>query len=1006
MLPRNPTERSVLVPATSSSLNVTSRGPDCNSRKRKSDVIDAGDLEEETFTARSLPLEEEGLAFCPIALIARACLPLAWLDTSQALPSPVVEATISSVQEWEQRVLVARRLPNGGLYAVERVGNNTYVACALHNWVSQDWCKDAAIGKVARARVEDLLKREDGAGQRHSRAPSSSSFVPALPTPKSPRRPTNRRGALARMSILNPRDLMGEDTTSQTSSSPRTLEPVIVPSPTTALFPITPAAQIREEDPFHSEHLPTEVATEPAHELAQEPERVLDVAAAVEEPCAPERLRNQYFEHLYASKTSLAFYVKGPLSRARAHVRSAAHPSTAIADLAGFYDQSILATKKIDLKYKESLSSIVKGLASTSEQDGQDVPKKRKKKKKQQQQKLGKDCLWPEEEDFIKKWWRGRDFKPAMNGPSLLDELRRELADLRMRETKMQMLLVLELMLLNLAIVKLSETQDTATGPEVKVESIEEDPSAILAKTPQKQKPKKKRDLVGELDTIVDRLCIWHTVSQDELSTTTNSANSSTAAKASDSLRDFCKDVLLPFYSAKLPEQVKSLSRKLGGPEISPKRPKPVARHQGQKQALAPPTALTRSSSFSSLARANSKPGQPQMLDKRTLERVLSEDQAHRHASPPTSLSRSATAPLSAMNAVIPALKREPSERPLSRGGMSMLAKSSSFSNREIDLVADCRAHEAKRRKLDRLAQQKRELEAAIEALRRPSRGTVASAFMDEVEKRGEKTKTVQITATPRARRIGDRSLHIGHSQDLEHGHAEPELPPIIPSLSLPGHKQDKDMMIVPSSTAKPRQGVSRPGISGSGSMGLPSNRSSATKRAVLSAIHETPSRGVHNKTSNPLDLPRLVSSANGDGGRDGGGDYYSAVSAPSLSSASVTRSGRPVLFTTVRKSEVSVEQAFRDAPEIPERAGKTMDRVMGGKTRALPAGFGAWDDADQDKLTLDSNPRGTQNGSQTRTDDATVSTHPITVTVQTGAGDEAGDIYAKLGWNDDDFDI
>lgn len=1000
MLSQNPAERPVLAPASSSTLNVASHAPGCGSRKRKSDVVEATGSDEPTFTARFLAASEQLLAFSPVTLIARACLPLAWLDTSQALPSPVFSATIPSVQEWEQRVLVVRKLPNGGLYGVEKVGTDTYVACALHNWVSQAWCTDAAIGKVAEAKLEDLLRTEDGASsRRHSRVASSSSFVAALPTPKSPKRPTNRRGALARMSILTPWDMAGDDETAQSSSSPRVFESVGVSSPTKARLPITSAAETRDDSPFGAEHI-TQAATEPALDLPQEHEQVSDVIAAVQDPCAPERLRNQYFEHLYASKTSLAFYVKGPLSRARAHVRSTGSPSRAISDLSDFYEQSIIPTKKIDTKYKESLSSIIKGLASTDTtgQEGQDAQRKRQKKKKQ---KLGKDCLWPEEKDYIKKWWTGRDLKATINGTSLPDEMRKELADLRMRETKMQMLLILEVMLLKLAVARLSEAQHIPNDPEVKIESIEDETSAILAKMPQKQKTARKRDLVGELDTIVDRLCIWHTVSLDELGTTTSAVNSSSTAKPSDSLRDFCKDVLLPFYSAKLPEQVKSLSRKLGGPEISPKRPKAVSQLQGR--ARAPATALTRSSSSSSPTGPDSRPGQPRLLAKRTLERVLSEDQAQRHASPPTTLSRSSTAPLS-VNALVPTLKREPSERPLSRGGMGMLAKSASFSNREIDLVADSRAHEAKRRKLDRLAQQKRELEAAIEALRRPSRNTVASAFMDEVEKRGDKTKTVEITATPRARRVGDRPV-LPVQIDGQTRSAEPGLPsPTIAS-------RREQVFTVPSSTAKADAHVRPPsgffGSSGGGGMALSSlSRSSATKRAVLSAIHETPSRGMEGKTSNPLGLsspaPRLVSSsaARADG-TDEAEDPQPSLSSQSCGSSQF-RSRRPVLFTTVKKSEVSVEHAFRDVPEIPERAGKMMDRVMGGKARAFPAGFGdASGEPDGSSSTCLREPRV-----------ASAEVLSASITLKNGGGhvahdeDQDGDIYAKLGWNDDDFDI
>jgi hypothetical protein len=703
-------------------------------------------------------------------------------------------------------------------------------------------------------------------------------------------------------------------------------------------------------------------------------------------PLATERLRTQYFEHLYTSKTSLAFYVKGPLSRARAHVRTAEDPIKAIRELSQFYEQSILPTKKVDVKYKESIAKVIGELPVPRQEEGADAVemKKRKSRKKKMNIKLGKDCLWPEEEDFIAKWWRGRDIKGPVFASDHTEEMRKEVADLRMRETKMQMLLMLEVMLLETAASKLAESEapTVPADPDIKVESVEEDsPTALLATTPRKQpKKEKKRDWSAEIETVVDRLCIWHTVSLDDLinladdkSSTKKDANGSTASKPNDSLRDFCKEVLLPFYSAKLPEQIKAICRKLGGPDISPKRPRLGQLHRS-------------SSSVSSSSKP--KPGQP--LSTRTLERVLSEDhQLLRHASPPTfSRASSMTAP------IIPTLKREPSDRPASRG--RMLAKSVSFSNREIDLVADQKVHEAKRRKLDRLAQQKRELEAAIDALKKPDRRAAASQLMDEAEERKrldlDKKMAVQISATPRAKRVR------GQSQLME----EPELPP-MPMPRLVAREQDITM-VIPSSTMKARIG---PGLPSSANI----PRSSAKKRAVLAAIHETPSRGLEKKTSNPLDLPVLAHPLIEIGDattimatpaprrthldvRDHPSSEANLPSSqPPPPSSQVTnpgdgllmqRSRRPVLFTPLKKSDVRLDQAFRDAPMVPERAGHIMDRLMGGKGRGMDEGFESLPgDHPQRTKAL-----GAAEQKGTRLDHV-----------------DDGDIYDKLGWNDD-FDL
>lgn len=947
----SPSERPALIPTTDSRLNVNARLPS-NNKKRKSQDDTAENTFLGAFEAYFLSAKQSSITFVPITLVARACLPLAWLDTSPTLPSPIFDAKIPSVSEWVQRVLVVRKAPNGGLFAVEKIGLDHYIGCALHNWVTEERCNDAAIGKVAETTLEELLRKDDRPSNTHRRSLSGSSLA-AVSVPKSPKRPTNRRGALARMSILTPKDSNDQTVLQTTPDSIGNCQPSVAVPKESKPLPVTPAAQIETENPFDR--------TIPAGGIVSEVQvpTVSEAATSTSSTCSQERLRSQYLEHLYTSKTSLAFYAKGPLSRARAQVRTAECPSKAISELLEFYEQSILPPKKIDLKYKDSLPKVISEASIETEDTKQRKPRKKK-------QKLGKDCLWPEEQGYILTWWRSRDLKPGTSLTESKEEMRKEISDIRMRETKMQLLMILEVMLLVLAASKMPE-RPVPLGPDIKVESVEDDITGIPANTPEKSK-RKQRNYSSELDTIVDRLCIWHTVSLDEVTLGEKQQHNSDS-KPNDSLRDFCKDVLLPFYSAKLPEQVKSISRKLGGPETSPKRLRPPSKS----------SSFTNTSSSGALV----KPRANQLLTKRTLERVLSEDQMSRHASPPV-LSRSSTVP---MKAVVPTLKREPSERPNSRGGM--LSKSVSFSNREIDLEADSKSFEAKRRKLDKLAEQKRELEAAIDALKRPSRTTVAATFMDEVESRRQE-RTVQISATPRARRIAERL-----------GRPEPELPP------MPEFVSREPVAVIPSSTRKP---PSRSGVPGSSSI----PRSSATKRAVLSAIHETPSRGLENKTSDPLALAG-VRATSFSAARDNtasiaatpartpamnrpmmelDNNFAQSSTIPSFSSprlqsdqqdeSSMVRGKRAVLFTPLKKSDVSVEHAFRDAPEIPERAGKMMDRVMGGRGRGLESEFGSFqeDFSASAPVSADVARPGNTNAS---------------------LGDaDIGDIYDKLGWNDD----
>lgn len=989
----SPLERAPLVPTSGNSITPPELSHPLNDKKRKYEDLEDSETDvllSETFTG-TIRSKTQIVTFAPVTLVARACLPLVWLNTAAtpSQPSPYIfEATIQFVQEWEQRVLLARLLPNGGLYAIERVGDNTYVSCPLHTWVSEEWCKNAAIGIVAV--VDPNLLLNPRSTSSHTRTRSTSS-VNVLPTPNSPKKPKNRRGALARKSILMPKDLVSHDLASEMSSSPSLLPPQLpTPEIQRESLPITPVPQIEPENPFEVT-LPLQMENVPPVKISE-----ASISTPLDEDMSFERLRNQYFDHLYTSKTSLAFYVKGPLSRARAHVRTAKDSAASILELTDHYKQSILPTTKIDLKYKESLSKVVNVISV--DDDGREPPKKKSGKKRS---KLGKDSLWPDEEEFVQKWWAGRELKTGLPVTgSHEEELRKRTAELRTRETKMQLLLILEVMLLELASARLSETP-TPLDPEVKHESIEVEPASVIAKTPSKQS-KKKRDFSSELDTMVDRLCIWHTLSFEDFAGDTKK-DASSKAKANDTLRDFCKDVLIPFYSVKLPDQIKSLSRKLGGSGISPQRSKPHVRS----------SQLSRSKSVTG-ATTRAFPGKP--VAKRTLERVLSEDQTNRHASPPI-LSRASTGP---MKPIIPSLQREPSERPNSRNGM--LSRAVSLSNREVDLVADSKAHEVKRKKLDRLAEQKRELDAAIAALKKPNRGTVAGAFMDEIEQRKAQgnAQSVQIAATPRTRRVRDRELF------------EPELPPMPSTMTVRSQET-----MVPSSSIKSRFGIPS-------SSHIP--RSSAMKRAVLTAIHETPSRGLERKTSNPLALsqhPRSTENVNQLDGTiaatpaplrtqsrlerlgptSGCEDQLaphpssdlnlpsSRTQSPSRSGPRMSRSLRPVLFTPIRRSDVRIEDAFRDAPEIPAQAGKMMDRVMGG--RGVEADLGL--DVD---MTLDTDRATGVRSSSLAPDNRTES--PGVASRSKRQGDSVGDvvpksnqilnidgddIYAQLGW-DDDYDI
>ena len=298
--------------------------------------------------------------------------------------------------------------------------------------------------------------------------------------------------------------------------------------------------------------------------------------------------------------------------------------------------------------------------------------------------------------------------------------MKRRLGDLRVREMQLQILLVLETMALEVA----------ACRP------VDDEP--LLPK-----KKKKGENLNILLELYLDRLCIWFAVE--------GNSDGKKAESSDVVVREFCAEVIVPFYGARLPEKCKMITRKFGIPTGSnsknsrTNRPRPRRQSQSQSQ------------SQSQLQ----KPPRPTLQRVLTDEKVLSQ-QSRR------SLTRSSTEqPLSGH-------ERGESMEPSSlvsntRGGIQ---KAKRTENREVDLSAAARQHQVKLRKMQTMVDQKKELDAAITALRRPNRQLVAKDMADAADQRLSTTRKprnpvrnplghgVQVMATPKGAR--NREMMIG----------------------------------------------------------------------------------------------------------------------------------------------------------------------------------------------------------------------------------------------------
>ena len=402
----------------------------------------------------------------------------------------------------------------------------------------------------------------------------------------------------------------------------------------------------------------------------------------------------------------------------------------------------------MDLKYRETLPPTIRDAMLILSDDETAQKKKRKSRKK----KLGKDGLYPGEGDLICRWWKDRSLSEngTMTEIPREAEMKKHVADLRLRETQLQILLILETMALESTIA--NDTKIPRNGENG------DKPAEEPAKKPKSKKP---QDLNVVLELHLDRLCIWHAVSFDELAIPdsikgTESNHLSGKKAESDAVRDFCTEVIVPFYASRLPDKCKLITRKFG---VSSSTNSAALKQPQVKKAPRESTAK----------RQQQQEQQKQaQKPRRTLQRVLTDEQSASQGRHP-SLKRHKTAPSKpdgmrdSMEPLLPAVSANV------RGGIQ---KAKRVENREVDLNAAARQHETKLRKVQLLVDQKKELDAAIHTLRRPNRELVAKDIADDADKRStsgggsaRKQKNpvrnplgqgVQVMATPKGSRKKD----------------------------------------------------------------------------------------------------------------------------------------------------------------------------------------------------------------------------------------------------------
>ncbi|KAK4154615.1 DNA replication regulator SLD3-domain-containing protein [Chaetomidium leptoderma] len=705
----------------------------------------------------------------PLMLLPRENLPLSALDLSQPhgdFPSSRLFESKIKILDLEGRlgsnVLIARSETTRMVYAVERESNGLYVLCKLGPWVDVETLSQSAT-VVCRERTREAKSVK-----------LANPAAAPLTTPAMYNESKRRKLAIEEIqSLVRKRSLSMIEKEPPSKASTSTEER---PASREDVGENTNPVQATTEAPAASGPSGSGAHGAPTPEPAPSDD-------PLSPPNADEIFQNtraQYMEALYHSRGSLAYFAKGPLSRARAAFHMDWDSDLDMNDLVEFLKSLVMTTVVIDKKYRETIPEIVakmKTLVQESE-TGASKPKKRKPKKP----KLGKDGLYPGEVDHIKRWWTSRQPVSSADDEKTLTttEHKYHISCLRRRETQLQMILILEILALEpLALAKGTECQLPGMESQVASREVSQEPST---------RKRNKHNLPVLLDVHADRLCIWQSTTLDEVKAVAESQlpteghEGETPERAnSDPLRDFCVDIVVPFFSARLPGPCDSLNRKLGGP---------IAQSPPKEKAAKPASAV------------KPRPGAPMKRptalkrDKdRTLERALSVERSRR------SVSRGPAATIallrSATQTVIPGLKREASDSSLM--GLIPRAEAGSLKERPSNIFSRSVSLSGTDFRAQKKAQVDAELKDAISALKKPNRTLAVKDFVDAAEKRASsagqlkkmkkpnRASAVHIKATPANNRYKDAlAAEKAQSQPTPFLNLPPSSASVVPGSTLP----------------------------------------------------------------------------------------------------------------------------------------------------------------------------------------------------------------------------
>lgn len=439
-------------------------------------------------------------------------------------------------------VLLARLETKRIIYAIERQDDGLYALCKLGAWVDV-----GRLAQYATVRCQQRLEPYRPAPQG-----TASSFP--LTTPQLHKENKKRRLAIEEIHSMVKKRARSQSLATVMSGD--TTQPILPESG-------SPGDNTAGNGPLVQEESESKLSNPQADAHAM-PEPDI-VEPSLSQPSAEDilqNLRTQYVEALYHSMVricfelsvisdtnqlqgSLAYFAKGPLSRARAAFHLDCDSNLEMTDLIDFLKSLVMTTVIIDKKYRETMPELISKMKTLiDDSDNADSkPKKRKAKKIR----LGKDGLYPSELEHIRRWWN--DNKPAVSDDKSAtpEEVKYHISCLRRRETLLQMILIMEILALE-PLARSKESMEDSQLPGMESQAV-----TLIASAEAPIKKRSRHNFPMLLDVHADRLCIWQSTTLDEVKALAESQVHSQGHAAdnserhnSDPLKDFCVDIILP----------------------------------------------------------------------------------------------------------------------------------------------------------------------------------------------------------------------------------------------------------------------------------------------------------------------------------------------------------------------------------------------------------------------------------------------------------------------------